>query len=186
MYWKSSRSNQQLNTHTHTCSSWQRSVYFSILSSFFWPCYHCGYLLSLFCWYNMSDISTYIWYTHTHTHTHTKAEGGKKNQWRLFTYVHCPLDWSPYSHFWDSNVTSSRETFLSITIPKAELTTPLSVFKALSTWFSHEHVCVVSRFSRVQLFVTPWTVTHQAPLTMGILQARILEWVAMPSSRASS
>ena len=26
---------------------------------------------------------------------------------------------------------------------------------------------------------------HQAPLSMGILQARILEWVAMPSSRGS-
>ena len=38
----------------------------------------------------------------------------------------------------------------------------------------------------VQLFVTPWTVAHQAPLSMGILQARILEWVAMPSSRGSS
>ena len=32
---------------------------------------------------------------------------------------------------------------------------------------------------------TPWTVTRQAPLSMGILQARILEWVAMPSSRVS-
>ena len=29
-------------------------------------------------------------------------------------------------------------------------------------------------------------VACQAPLSMGILQARILEWVAMPSSRASS
>ena len=27
-------------------------------------------------------------------------------------------------------------------------------------------------------FVTPWTVACQAPLSMGILQARILEWVA--------
>ena len=27
---------------------------------------------------------------------------------------------------------------------------------------------------------------RQAPLSMGILQARILEWVAMPSSRGSS
>ena len=27
--------------------------------------------------------------------------------------------------------------------------------------------------------------THQASLFMGILQARILEWVAMPSSRGS-
>ena len=38
----------------------------------------------------------------------------------------------------------------------------------------------------VRLFVTPWTVAHQAPLSMGILQARILEWVAMPSSSGSS
>ena len=35
-------------------------------------------------------------------------------------------------------------------------------------------------------FVTPWAVACQAPLSMGILQARILEWVAMPSSRGSS
>ena len=28
-----------------------------------------------------------------------------------------------------------------------------------------------------------WTVARQAPLSMVILQARILEWVAMPSSR---
>ena len=32
----------------------------------------------------------------------------------------------------------------------------------------------------------PMDVAHQAPLTMGNLQARILEWVAMPSSRRSS
>ena len=35
----------------------------------------------------------------------------------------------------------------------------------------------------VQLFVTPWTVARQAPLSMGILQARILEWVAIPPPR---
>ena len=40
--------------------------------------------------------------------------------------------------------------------------------------------------SRVRLFATPWTVARQAPLSMGILQARILEWVAMPSFRGSS
>ena len=32
----------------------------------------------------------------------------------------------------------------------------------------------------------PWTIACQAPLSRGILQARILEWVAMPSSRGSS
>ena len=42
---------------------------------------------------------------------------------------------------------------------------------------------MLSHFSHVQLIATLWTVAHQAPLSMGILQARILEWVAMPSSR---
>ena len=44
-------------------------------------------------------------------------------------------------------------------------------------------VCVCVLVSHVQLFVTPWTVARQAPLSMGIIQARILEWVAVPSSR---
>ena len=39
--------------------------------------------------------------------------------------------------------------------------------------------------SHVWLFATPCTVAYQA-LLHGILQARILEWVAMPSSRGSS
>ena len=43
--------------------------------------------------------------------------------------------------------------------------------------------CVLSGFRCVQLFVTLWAIAHQAP---PILQARILEWVAMPSSRGSS
>ena len=40
--------------------------------------------------------------------------------------------------------------------------------------------------SHVRLFATPWTVAHQAPLSKGILQEGILEWVAMPSPRGSS
>ena len=44
----------------------------------------------------------------------------------------------------------------------------------------------VCTFSCAQYFVTPWTVACQAPLSMGILQARILEWVAITFSRGSS
>ena len=46
-------------------------------------------------------------------------------------------------------------------------------------------MCVLSRFSHVWLFENLWTVALQAPLSMAyrILQARILEWVTMPSSR---
>ena len=49
-----------------------------------------------------------------------------------------------------------------------------------------ECCAVLSCFSHVWLFETPWTVAHQASLSTGILQARILEWVAMPFSWGSS
>ena len=34
--------------------------------------------------------------------------------------------------------------------------------------------------SHIRLFVTLWTIACQAPLSLGILQARTLERVAMP------
>ena len=40
--------------------------------------------------------------------------------------------------------------------------------------------------SHVWLFVTLWIVAHQDPLFMGILQARILEWIVISFSRGSS
>ena len=43
-----------------------------------------------------------------------------------------------------------------------------------------------SHCSRVQLFVTPRTVVHQAILSMGFSRQQYWEWVAMPSSRGSS
>ena len=45
-------------------------------------------------------------------------------------------------------------------------------------------VCVLSHFSCARLFATLWTLALQAPLSMG--EARILEWIATPSSRRSS
>ena len=54
------------------------------------------------------------------------------------------------------------------------------------------HACY--SLSHVWLFATPWTVAHQAPLSMGFSRKeyssekkkRILEWVVMLSSRGSS
>ena len=40
----------------------------------------------------------------------------------------------------------------------------------------------VKLLSHVRLFVTPWTIACQALLSMGILQARILDWVAISFS----
>ena len=45
-------------------------------------------------------------------------------------------------------------------------------------------LCLVSQFCLT--LCDPMDLAHQAPLSMGILQARTLEWVAMPSSRGSS
>ena len=47
------------------------------------------------------------------------------------------------------------------------------------------HECMLSRFSHVQFFVTLWIVAHQAPLSMEILQARILGCIAISYSRES-
>ena len=39
-------------------------------------------------------------------------------------------------------------------------------------------MCVLSRFSHVQLFATPWTVAHQAPLSVGF--SRPEYWSGLP------
>ena len=45
-----------------------------------------------------------------------------------------------------------------------------------------QRMCCVWSLSCVWPFVMLWTIDCQAPLTMGVLQARTLEWVVMPSS----
>ena len=52
--------------------------------------------------------------------------------------------------------------------------------------FSGVGVCWITSVVCVQLFETLWTIALQAVLSMGILQAGILEWVVMPFSRGSS
>ena len=41
------------------------------------------------------------------------------------------------------------------------------------------HVCMLSRFSHVRLSVTPWTVAHWDPLSVGLSRQELLEWVAI-------
>ena len=53
-------------------------------------------------------------------------------------------------------------------------------------WISHIIVfpcalIAVCMLSHVQLFVTPWSVTHQGFFRHGISQARMLAWVPFPS-----
>ena len=49
------------------------------------------------------------------------------------------------------------------------------------------HACVLSRFSHIQLFANLWNLRSPPGSSVhGLLQARILEWVAISSSRGSS
>ena len=57
-------------------------------------------------------------------------------------------------------------------------TESLVSLQRISSW-SLPCVCAYL-LSRVRLFVTPWTVAHQPPLSMGILQPRILEFSCPP------
>ena len=56
----------------------------------------------------------------------------------------------------------------------------------LTTHFATKCAYVFNCMSNAQLFATLWAVAHQAAPSMGILQARILEWVATITSRGSS
>ena len=47
-------------------------------------------------------------------------------------------------------------------------------------------LCQVLSCCHVRPFATPWTVAWQAPLSMGILQVQILDWIATSFSRGSS
>ena len=63
------------------------------------------------------------------------------------------------------------------------------IWAALLLYIMHYrcvYMCVLSYFSRVWLFVTTWTMYPPGSFVHGILQAWILEWDAMPSSRGSS
>ena len=54
--------------------------------------------------------------------------------------------------------------------------------------FSPHEIVVLSVLSHtvMSFLATPCTVAHEAPHPLGFFQARILEWIAMPSSRGSS
>ena len=56
----------------------------------------------------------------------------------------------------------------------------------LRSGFTFFSLSVVVSHSVVSNSATSWTVAYHVPLSMGILQARILEWVAIPFSRESS
>ena len=74
------------------------------------------------------------------------------------------------------------------------LSNPLNHFTPLSFYviiikvklIVNVYACMLSCFTRVQLFVTLWTCSLPGSSVRGILQAKILEWVVISFSRRSS
>ena len=67
----------------------------------------------------------------------------------------------------------------------------LWVLKTLSSWGNAEHSdhscgCILSHFSHVQTLCNAVVCSLPGSSVHGILQARTLEWIALPSSRGSS
>ena len=60
----------------------------------------------------------------------------------------------------------------------------IDMYSELKSYIS-KHWCMLSHFSCVWLFVTLWTVACQDSVHE-ILQARILQWIAIPFSRRAS
>ena len=58
--------------------------------------------------------------------------------------------------------------------------------QALHMYLFIYYVCVLSCFSHVQLFATPWTVAHHAPLPMGFSRQEYWSGLPCPSPGESS
>ena len=115
--------------------------------------------------------------THTHTHTHT-PQASKESQW-------------PWMQKERENALGVCTPFSNYLCPSGERTAicmlaPVSSWLRVARWVnslccpvksaeklhqvgSHSPcVCMLSCFSRVRLFVTAWTVAHQASLSVGL------------------
>ena len=89
-----------------------------------------------------------------------------------------PCQYHPSPSYWNSFLNGFPTDKLSMTNPnKPALCITTKVIL---------RVCVLSHFSHVQHFGTLWTVAQPGSSVHGMLQARILEWIAMLSSRGSS
>ena len=85
-----------------------------------------------------------------------------------------------------------RDSLPEVTELSPVLSSSLEAFQCLARCWVHYqcslnmHACMLSHFSCVQLYVTLWTVAHQAPLSMEFSRQEYWGGNAMPSARGSS
>ena len=120
--------------------------------------------------YRMRKGGKYMYmyiYLHTHTHTH------------IYIHIYIYLEVGMATH-------SSILTWRTAMDRGAWQDTAHGVTESDTTDQPSTLTHVLSHSVVSDCLATPWTVAHQAPLSMGISQARKLEWVAISSSRGSS
>ena len=83
------------------------------------------------------------------------------------------LEWSAILQFQISDLNFLRPSFKVKVGPY-----PASLRADMRIYRPSMPVCVLSRFSRVQLLATPWTVAHQVPLSLGF--SRQGYWSGLP------
>jgi len=101
----------------------------------------------------------------------------------ILSHANSATPWTVAHQTPESMVCSRQEYWFKLLCPPPEDlpdTGIKPVFPALGQFFTLSHwggptvfVCCAESLSCVRLFATPWTVALQAPLSMGILQARI-------------
>ena len=64
---------------------------------------------------------------------------------------------------------------------EANGTDPTWCVRGLNCIISAQHACVLNHFSHVQLFVTLWTIAHQAPLSMGFSRQEYRSGLPFPT-----
>ena len=73
-------------------------------------------------------------------------------------------------------------SFLSMPVPTNWLWLPKEERPHFSHFYiSHDTLLLLSHFSRIQLFVTPWTIAHQAPLSTGFSRQEYWSGLPFPS-----
>ena len=108
-----------------------------------------------------------------------------------------PRDWTQVScivgrHFTVQVTREAPSLFLVAVIICLMIIYHIRDYIQLEHWFSESIVrnnsysiitlimcCALCLVTQLCLFATPWTTAHQALLSLGILQARVLEWVAL-------
>ena len=123
--------------------------------------------------YRMRKGGKYMYmyiYLHTHTHTHIY----------IYIYTHIYLSGGGHGNPFQYSYLENRHGQRSLAgySPWGH--------RVRHNWPRSTLTHVLSHSVVSDCLATPWTVAHQAPLSMGISQARKLEWVAISSSRGSS